>query len=173
MMRNAFSRDRERGSAMLVTLILVAALLGGAAVMVSTQLASNRSTDLVRTGLAAADCAEAGLAAARSVVTANYGQWAGSIGTGTEPSWLASAINHDLDGDGAADFTITLQDNDDELPPATNDKTRDNDLRIFVVSRCIKYDEVPREVQELLQYSGGGSCYQSQLGGCAGNGNSN
>lgn len=167
------TRCAQRGSAMLVTLILIAALLGGAAVLVSTQLAASRSTDLVRMTMLSADCAEAGLVSARPVVLASYALWAGSLGTGTEPSWITSGVNHDLDGDGAADFVITLKDNDDELPPLTNDPTTDNDRRIFVISRCIKYGEVPREVGELVQYSGGGSCYQSQQGGCAGNGNSN
>jgi len=166
------TRDPQRGSAMLVTLILTAALLGGAGVLVSTQLASNRSIDVVRTGTLSAYCAEAGLAAARPIVLANYALWASALGTGTEPSWL-SAISHDLDGDGAADFVITLKDNDDEVPPATNNLLRDNDLRIFIVSRCVKYSEVPKEIAELVQYSGGGTCYQAQQGGCASNGNAN
>lgn len=166
-------RSAERGSAMLVTLLLITALLGGAAVLVSTQLASNRATELARASTLSSYCAEAGLAGARPVVTSRYSQWAGSLGTGVEPAWLASAISHDLDGDGAADFVITLEDNDDELAPLSNDTSRDNDLRIFITSRCIKYGEVPREVVELVQYSGGGTCYQSQQGGCAGNGNSN
>jgi hypothetical protein len=166
------ARSPERGSAMLVTMILITALLGGAAVLVSTQLAANRSTDLVRTGTLSSYCAEAGLAAARSTVTASYPLWAGSLGTGVEPSWL-NAIDHDLDDDGANDFTITLKDNDDETAPASNDLAVDNDLRIFIVSRCIKYSEVPKEIAELVQYTGGGTCYQSQQGGCAGNGNSN
>jgi hypothetical protein len=166
-------RNSQRGSAMLVTLILISALTGGAAVLVSTQLSSTRSTDLMRTGMLSVDCAEAGLAAARLTLMASYSQWGSSLGTGIEPSWLASAIDHDLDDDGAPDFVLTLKDNDDELAPAVNDLLRDNDLRIFVVSRCIKYGEVPKEVEELVQYSGGGTCYQSQQGGCAGNGNSN
>lgn len=166
-------RNSERGSAMLVTLMLVAALLGGATVLISTQLASTRGADIARTSMLASYCAEAGLAAARPVVTSNYAQWTGALGTGTEPTWLASAINHDLDGDGVADFVITLKDNDDEAPPLAADAAHDNDLRIFVVSRCVKYGEVPKEVEELVQYSGGGTCYQSQEGGCASNGNSN
>jgi hypothetical protein len=165
-------RCSQRGSAMLVTLILIAALLGGAAVLVSTQLAASRSTDLIRMTMLSTDCAEAGLSAARPVVLANYALWAGSLGTGTEPSWITSAVNHDLDGDGAADFVITLKDNDDDAPGA-NDLLHDNDLRIFVVSRCTKYSETPKEIEELVQYSGGGTCYQSQQGGCASNGNSN
>jgi hypothetical protein len=166
------TRCSQRGSAMLVTLILIAALLGGAAVLVSTQLAASRSTDLIRMTMLSTNCAEAGLSAARPVVLANYAQWAGSLGTGTEPSWITSAVNHDLDGDGAADFVITLKDNDDDAP-AANDLLHDNDLRIFVVSRCTKYSETPKEIEELVQYSGGGTCYQSQQGGCASNGNSN
>jgi hypothetical protein len=165
-------RCSQRGSAMLVTLILIAALLGGAAVLVSTQLAASRSTDLIRMTMLSTDCAEAGLSAARPVVLANYALWAGSLGTGTEPSWITSGVNHDLDGDGAADFVITLKDNDDDAP-AANDLLHDNDLRIFVVSRCTKYSETPKEIEELVQYSGGGTCYQSQQGGCASNGNSN
>jgi hypothetical protein len=49
---------------MLVTLILITALLSGAAVLVSLQLSANRSTDLMRTGMSSLACAEAGLAAA-------------------------------------------------------------------------------------------------------------
>jgi hypothetical protein len=165
--------NSQRGSAMLVTLILIAALLGGAAVLVSTQLAANRSTDVLRLGMLSSNCAEAGLSAARPLVLANYSQWAGTLGPGLEPTWLSSAMSHDLDADGAADFVITLKDNDDELAPATNDLVHDNDLRIFIASRCIKYSEVPKEIEELVQVGGGGTCYQSQQGGCAGNGNSN
>jgi type II secretory pathway component PulK len=166
-------RCSQRGSAMLVTLLLITALLSGAAILVSTQLSANRSTELVRSSTWSSYCAEAGLSAARPVVMANYPQWAGSLGTGVEPSWIASAIDHDLDGDGAADFAITLKDNDDETAPAPNNLARDNDLRIFIISRCFKYREVPKEVAELVQFSGGGTCYQSQQGGCASNGNSN
>jgi len=167
------ARRSQRGSAMLMTLILITALLGGTAVLVSLQLSANRSTELLRTDALASACAESGLSAARTLVTANYPLWSGSLGTGVEPTWLSSAINHDLDGDGAADFAITLADNDDELPPMTNDVVHDNDLRIFIRSRCIKYGEVPKQIVELVQYSGGGTCYQSQQGGCASNGNSN
>lgn len=164
-------RSSQRGSAMLVTLLLITALLGGAAILVSTQLSSNRATELVRSSTLSSYCAEAGLSAARAVVIANYGQWAGSLGTGVEPSWIASAVDHDLDDDGTDDFVITLKDNDDE--PASNDLSRDNDLRIFITSRCTRYREVSREISELVQFSGGGTCYQSQQGGCASNGNSN
>ena len=168
-------RNPERGAAMLVTMVVVSSLLAGAAALASMQLVSHHATDVSKSSLSSLYCAEAGLLAARPIVAANYSQWAGSLGTNTEPSWISSAISHDLDGDPSndPDFTITLKDNDDELPPLTPDPTTDNDRRIFIVSRCIKYSEVPKEVEELVQYSGGGSCYQSQQGGCAGNGNSN
>lgn len=168
-------RQRQRGSAMLVTLIVVSALLSGAAVLVSMQIGSNRSADLTRTGLRSLYCAEAGLAAARSVVANNYSQWAGNLGTGVEPAWLVSAFSHDLDGDGKADFVITLKDNDDELPPNPNDPTKDNDLQIFVVSTCInpKYPDNQKQIEELVFFSGGGTCYHSQAGDCQNNGSHN
>jgi hypothetical protein len=165
-------RNPERGSAMMVTMIVVTSLLCGSSILVGMQLSSNRSNDLARTGTSALYCAEAGLVAARSVVASNYALWNSALASGTEPSWL-SGINHDVDGDGVADFTITLKDNDDELPPLTNDPTHDNDLKVFVVSTCTKYPDTPKQVMELVQYNGGGNCYQAQQGGCGGNGNSN
>lgn len=167
-------RQSERGSAMLVTLILIAALLAGAAVLASMQLSSTRSADVTRTGTASLYCAEAGLAAARNIVASNYLNWTGNLGTGTEPTWLSSGIGvHDGDGDGAgSDFVVYLKDNDDELS-GSNNPAVDNDLRIYIVSRCTKWSENQKEVEELIQYTGGGTCYQSQQGGCWGNGNSN
>lgn len=167
------TRSPERGSAMLVTMVVVSALLSGAAVLASIQTTSMRASTLTSNGITMSNCAEAGLVAARPVVFANYTQWAGSIGTNIEPLWLASAFSHDLDGDGAADFVITLADDDDELLPLSNDRTVDRNSRIYVVSQCIKNPELPKQVSELVQYTGGGTCYQSQIGGCDGNGNSN
>ncbi|HEY5923192.1 MAG TPA: hypothetical protein VIV11_16045, partial [Kofleriaceae bacterium] len=66
-----------------------------------------------------------------------------------------------------------LRDNDDELPPNTDDPAADNDLRVFIVSRCIKYAETPREVAELVEQSAGGYGYRSQEGGLNNNGNDN
>jgi len=165
-------RQSQRGSAMLVTLILIAALLAGAAVLASMQLSSTRSSEVTRTGTTSMYCAEAGVVAARSIVAANYLNWTGNLGTGTEPTWLSTALGtHDIDGDGSADFMVYLKDNDDEV--GVQNPLVDNDLRIFIVSRCTKYTENMKEVEELVQYSGGGTCYQSQQGGCGGNGNSN
>jgi hypothetical protein len=169
-------RNPERGSAMLVTLIVITALLGGAAVMSSMQISSTRSAGITRTSTSATYCAESGLAAARSVVAAGYASWAGSLytsGTPSEPNWLSAGIgSHDLDGDGQDDFMVYLKDNDDEIG-GTNNPIVDNDQAVFIVSRCTKYADSVREVEELVQQTGGGTCYQAQGGGCGGNGNSN
>ena len=178
------SRMSERGSAMLVTMIIVTALLAGAAVLVSMQVASNRSTDLVRTGMSATYCAEAGLSAARPIVAANYLQWKTALAactTGapdtpcTEPAWLYSGIgSHDIDADGFDDFRVYIKDNDDEQNPSVNDPGNDSDLRVFIVSKCIKYADTQKEVEELIEYSGGGQIYKSQAGyGAQGTGNRN
>lgn len=171
-MTNIPRRPRQRGSAMLVTLIIVSSLIAGAAVIVSMQMSSNRAAEATNTGVTALYCAEAGLAAARPLVISSYLQWTGNLGTGTEPTWL-SGIDHDVDDDGTAtDFTITLKDNDDELS-GSNDLTVDQDLRIFVVSTCNKFPDSPKQVMELVRYSGGGQKYKAQAGGNEGNGNDN
>jgi hypothetical protein len=168
-------RQRERGNAMLVTMIIIAALLAGAAVVVSMQVQATRASGLTKQGLEALYCAEAGLAAAHSVVAANYSNWATQIaidpnGT-TQPTWLGdTAFSHDLDGDGVDDFIVTIKDNDDETS-GLNDLTKDLDAKIFIISTCIKYPDTPKQVVELVNYSGGGTCYKSQEGGCNGNGN--
>jgi Tfp pilus assembly protein PilX len=163
------NRSPERGSALIVTMILMAALLAGAVALTSLQLHSTRNAGLARDRISALHCAEAGLVVAKATVAANYSLWNAALEAGTEPSWLAS-LDHDIDGDGVPDFTITLRDNDDEVPA---DPTRDNDLTVYVVSRCTKYADVSTEVVELVRYNGGGSCYDAQLGGCGGNNNAN
>ena len=163
------TRQSQRGSAMLITMIMISALLAGAAVLISLQLASNRSTDLTRTGISALYCAEAGLTASRTIIAANQPNWNAALGTGTEPAWLAG-VDHDIDDDGSPDFVITLEDNPDESPPVA---TQDSDGRVFIVSRCIKYPDVPKVVKELVGYQQASNCYGSQQGGCAGNNNMN
>ncbi len=174
----AAHRVKERGSAMLVTLIVIASLLAGAGVLVSMQLTATQASGLGKSGMTALYCAEAGLAEAHITVAANYGLWNTTLAadpTGsTQPAWLDdTAFSHDLDGDGFDDFVITIKDNDDEIAPAANDPTTDSDTKIFLVSTCIKYPDTPKQIVELVSLSGGGTCYKSQFGGCGGNGNSN
>lgn len=172
-------RKRQRGSAMLITMIIIAALLAGAAVLVSMQMSSSRSTELTRNGLAALYCAEAGLAAARSVVTSNYGAWDAAL-TGNcadsdcasliEPGWL-SAISHDLDGDLISDFALYVRDNDDDAMPQDYDS--DEDDTVFIVARCTKYPDSPRQVEELINHRPAMNQYRCQLGDILGQGNDN
>ncbi len=156
---------------MLVTMIIITSLLAGAAVLVSMQLASNRSTDLTRTGLEATYCAEAGLAVAMPQVMAHAGDWSVALTACNnvypctpEPAWLAS-LDHSVNGGGSgSDFQLYIRDNDDEYPPAPLDPLHDSDLRVFVVSRCTKYGDVVKEVEALVEYTGGGSNYRMQQG---------
>lgn len=187
------TRQRERGSAMLVTLIVIAALLAGASVLVSMQLASTRGGGMDRTGMSALYCAEAGLEAALPVVQANYSAPGSPTGWGqalaasapapygagilTEPPWLYSGINganpygHDLDGDHVDDFSVYLKDNSNDDAPSADDPATDEDLRIFIVSTCTKYPDQPVQVQELIKYDNAtGHSYTHQLGGAYGQG---
>jgi hypothetical protein len=176
----ASMRSSERGSAMLVAMIIMTALLAGAAALVSLQMQSTRSAGMTNTGIKAEYCAEAGLVAARGAVAASYAQWptalaataAAAPNPPAEPAFFAG-IDHDLDDDGDADFTVYLRDNHDELPPNPDDPALDNDLRVYIVSRCTQYPDTPREVAELVEQSAGGYGYRSQEGGFNNNGNDN
>jgi hypothetical protein len=167
-------RVSQRGSAMLVAMILMAALLAGAAVLASLQLSSSRSTEMTRSGITALYCAEAGLTATRSAIATNQGSWNTSLGTGIEPTYIQSpTISHDVDGDGSPDFIVTLEDNYDEIPPTPQNQNSDSDGKIYIVSRCTKFTDTPREVRELISFTSLKHCYGSQRGGCGGNGNMN
>lgn len=155
---------------MLVAMILMAALLAGATVLVTLQMSSNRNTELTKTGITALYCAEAGLIAARTAVAENQASWNDALGQG-QPSWLATGIANDLDGDGTADVEIRLEDNFDE--PGTDNPNADSDGKIFIVSKCLLYNDTPREVRELVDYTTVSNCYSAQRGGCGGNGNMN
>lgn len=155
---------------MLVAMILMAALLAGAAVLVSLQLSSNRSTELTKTGITALYCAESGLTASRQVIALNQTDWNNHLGTNIEPSWVGS-VEHDLNGDGVDDFRVTLEDNFDEI--GTDVPGTDSDGKIYIVSKCLMYPDTPREVRELVTFTQVTHCYSAQRGGCGGNGNMN
>lgn len=172
------ARQGERGSAIVVTLIVVIALLAGSAIVVALQVSGTRATALSKTGRQALFCAEAGLAAARATIKAKYSDLVTVLNPASPPpTWYP--IRGRIDGATVsstlpAEFEVTIRDNDDELTGAANDLTRDNDLRVFVVSTCLKYADVPREVTELVQWGGGGHNYLNQAGQGAGNtGNAN
>jgi Tfp pilus assembly protein PilV len=173
-------RDPQRGSAMLTAMILMSALLAGAAALVHVQMTSTRSAEMTRSGISAQYCAEAGLVAARQTIAANPGQWAAALAASAaaapappaEPAFLASIV-HDIDGDGVSDFIVYMRDNNDELPPNADDQAHDNDLRVYLVSRCTKYPDTPREVVELVEQGAAGHAYRAQEGGWNNNGNDN
>lgn len=148
---------------MLITLMLTVGLLGGGAVLLRMQLVSTRSAGVVNEEIAALNCAESGLVAARPFVLANAAGWnTASLcntppprGTGaciigspiSEPAWLA-AMPHDVDGDSTNDVVITLVDNDDELP---NDPTVDADQTIHIISTC-SIRGARAQVDEMVHY---------------------
>jgi Tfp pilus assembly protein PilX len=174
-------RHGERGSAMLVTMIIISALLAGAAVLVSIQLSSTKATELERNGLASLYCAEAGLRAAEPTVSTNYqtlvahlcyaGNAATTDCTGNTTGLDNTVFSHDIDGDGVDDFRITLKDDDDES--TTNDPSTDINNKIFIVSTCIKYSDAPKQVMELIEYTSQAQCDPRQKGGCNNRGNNN
>jgi hypothetical protein len=174
---NRLGRDPgrgQRGSLMVMVMIILVALLAGGAVMLSLQLGSTKQAGLASDSRGALFCAEAGLAAARPVIGANYSTWSDAIDSDTsnDPAWYP--ITGDLDGDAVDDYEVTLEDNDDEFAPTADDPDHDNDLKVFVKSSCTKYPDTPREVLELVSYEGGGSVYRNQSGSGGGNtGNEN
>jgi hypothetical protein len=164
----------QRGSVLVLVLVVIVALLAGGAVLLSLQLGSTRQAGLAADERGALYCAEGGLAAARPVLLANYAGWAQVLDAdpGNDPAWYP--ITADLDGNGLADYEVTLRDNDDESLPAANDPTVDIDLRVFADSRCLIYADSPRTVTELLRYQGGGKLYRNQAAqGSWNSGNSN
>ena len=172
----------QRGSAMLVTMIIISSLLAGAAVLVSMQLASNRSSDLTRTGLEATYCAEAGLddrTAGRDRELrelehrARRLQQRLSVLAGAGVARLARSLRH-------RQWCRARTSRSSSATTTTSSRRRrtirlhDSDLRVFIVSRCTKYGETIKEVEELVEYSGGGQNYRTQQGlGRYGGGNNN
>ena len=166
----------QRGSTMVVVMILLVALLAAGGVAIYLQISDTRSTSLVKQSRDSLYCAEAGLVAARPLIGENYASWSQLLSpdSGDDPDWYPIANDLDDPPDGAPDYQVTVRDNDDELPPAGNDPTVDNDLRIFIVATCTKFPDAPREVLELVMYEGGGALYRDQgRQGSGGTGNAN
>jgi hypothetical protein len=108
----------------------------------------------------------------------------------SDPAWSALASTHpelflDLDADGRRDVYVFVRDNQDELPPATPEPTKDNDQSVIVGAVCISNTMQPRRedgtidtdalmMESLLSFNQTGSTYQSQAGARAsGTGNLN
>jgi hypothetical protein len=155
-----------------VTLILVTALLTLGALAMYLQTADTRSAGYVVDERRSLYCAESGLAGARDYVKAHVAQWEQMLNASASDDPSGYPVTGDLDGDGHADWSVSIKDNDDEFP--TNDTTIDSDGVVFMVSTCIAYDDTPSEVMELVAVGGGGTNYRDQAGGGGGNtGNGN
>lgn len=157
-------RRPQRGSALLITMILVFALLGGGAILLGLQLSSSKSAAATKRKLNSTYCAESGLASAHGLLAVNQAVWSPALcnpppprGTGAcvigspaaEPAWLRSpALPHDVDGDGVDDFILTLVDNDD----GDGNMNADTDNQIMLISTCIADPEAPLRLTELVRY---------------------
>ena len=172
-------RNGQRGTAILITMLLTVALLGGGAVLLGMQLSGTKSVDVSRTKTLALHCAEAGITAARQGVAAAYTSWAGQIcnppapeGTGTcviggvagEAAVLAGLNREPTPPPEGADFRIHLVDNDD----GDGNMAADNDLQVYVVSTCIKYGEIKQQVRELIKITPGNQGREEQKNGSIG-----
>jgi hypothetical protein len=167
-------RDPERGGALIVVMIILTSLIAGTAIALYVQLNETKGSGLVRQGRDATYCAEAGLAAARGLIAEHQEQWNAMLdgNAANDPAWYP--IVGDVDGDGGLDYQVIIRDNDDEAPPTPLDPRTDNDLVVFVVSRCTKWNEVPREIMEMVFHDGAGAGYRNQSGqGAANTGNAN
>ena len=143
-------RQRERGGALVVVMLVITATIAVSVALAAIQRKSSHAAQTTQTTTTGLYCAEAGLTAARAAVLANVAVWDASLASGTEPTWL-SMISHDLDGDLAPDFTVTLSDNDDE---AVNNLAHDSDGTIYIVSTCIKQPDSRTQVKELVTSAG-------------------
>lgn len=170
------ARDRrrsERGAALAVTLILITALLAGGALAMYLQVADTRSARFVTESRASLFCAEAGLAGARTYIALHAAEWNVMLDTDEANDPDGYPVTGDLDGDGTDDWSVSIRDNDDERV-GTVDPYADIDGAIFMVATCTKYPDTPREVLELISFSGGGTNYRNQSGqGAGGSNNAN
>ncbi len=165
----------QQGSILVLVMTLLAALFAAGATVLYLQLSSTRSAGLMNRTRSALYCAESGVVAARPIIGNNYASWPAALDAdpGTNPAFVYPIVG-DIDGDGTNDYSVTIRDNDDELPPLPNNPNADNDLSVFIVSRCTKYGDMPRTVMELVTYQGGGNVYRDQAGfGPGGTGNKN
>ena len=167
---------RERGVAMFIVIAVMSSLMMVALLAIYLTVTETESTSYATDAKASLYCAEAGLAKARALLVANYAAWPTILDAdaSNDPAWYPVVGDIDLPVDGINDFSVTIRDNEDEPVGTPNDPTHDNDMRIYVVSKCTRYPETPREVTELIFYQAGGASYRNQSGQGAGNtGNAN
>jgi hypothetical protein len=155
---------RQRGAAALALLLVlcsVAAMLG--ALAIRGAVADQRIAGAQRRSRTAFYCAEAGLQASRAWFAGNYGQWNAMFDTSHAPP-AGYPVSADIDGDGLADYQVTLRDNVDEFPPLANNPLQDNDLTAVMVSRCASATLGNRTVEEIVVVNTRGTSYRTQAG---------
>jgi hypothetical protein len=146
----------QRGSAMLLVATLLVALLAAGGVALYIQMQGTKSAGMVKSSRNSLFCAEAGVIASRQTLALQYLTWPTLLdgNPANDPTWYP--LTGDLDGDGVNDYEVTIRDNDDEVPPADDDPTFDNDLRVFAIGKCLRSSDASRQVTELLVVGGGG-----------------
>ena len=152
----------ERGSVMLLVVVILAALLAGGAIALSLVVSDTRSSQFANSSRSALFCAESGLAAARGTIAANSPVWNEMLDAdpSNDPTWYP--IRGDLDGDLIADYEVIIRDNGDEFSPTPDNPNEDNDAKVFVVSRCIRFPNYPRAVMELVTFQSASSNYKQR-----------
>lgn len=160
------SLHRQRGSALMTSLIILSGLLVAAGASVYLMAAETKSTSYTAMSRRSLFCAEGGLAMARPIVAANHSTWNAVLDADptNDPTWYPITGYLEANATGTPDFTVTLRDNDDEMLPLANDPNVDNDLMVFLVSKCTRYPEHPRTVMELVEYTAAGHTYRNQAG---------
>lgn len=164
------TRNSESGVAMVLVVTVLAALLAVGAIGLSLQLDSSKSASLVKDSRSSLYCAEAGIAKARLLLTANRDLWNNLLDADTtnDPVWYP--ITGDIDADTVDDYTVTVRDDGD----GDDDPTTDFNDTIIVESVCTKFDTAPATVLEVISMLGQGFGYRNQSGQGAGNtGNAN
>lgn len=155
------SRPSERGAALVLALLLVALLLVLGVAMI--RIAGTDRVDAAKMGVRerAQICAEAGLQYGRRFFGQSYEathNWNDYLdrtlaGYRYDPAAVLAELpgqvlgksdgttfdaGADLDGDGRADFWVSLRDNDDERPlGGTDNPDRDNDESVILRAECI------------------------------------
>ena len=159
--RRRRGRAQRGGAALVLLLVLsgVSALIG--ALAIQGAVSDLRVAGAMRASKSAFYCAEAGINASRTWFGANYASWNAIFDPGmADPAGYP--VTGDLDGDGVADWSVTLRDNIDEFP-APN-PLADNDLTAIMVSRCINPTMGARTLNEIVTSNAHGSNYRYQAG---------
>lgn len=153
---------RQRGGAALVLLLVlsgVAAFIG--ALAIRGTLADVKVAGAVRQSKTAFYCAEAGINASRSWFGTNYTRW-NAIFDPAIADPVGYPVTGDIDGDGVADWSVTLRDNIDEFP--TPNALVDNDLTAIMVATCTNATLGTRTLQEVVTANTQGTNYRYQAG---------